>query len=70
MVFRFLDGQIDGFSRNESVGEDFLDGRESDAPAIIPVSHGHAQGVHVQTLIHNVSGLSCQFYEVIKIGSS
>lgn len=70
VVFSFLDSQIDGFSWDKPVGEDFLDGGKSDTPAVISMSHSYGQGIHIQTLVHNVTSLGGQFDEVIKVSSS
>ncbi len=70
VVLWFLDSQIDGFSWDEPVGEDFLNGWKGHSLAVIPVSHGHWENVYEETFVHDVPSLGGECDEVIEVMSS
>ena len=70
MVLSLLDGQVDALRGDESVGEDFLDGGKSDSPAVITMNDGHGESIGEETLIYDISCLSCEFDEVLEVSGS
>ena len=68
--FSFFDGQVDGFSGNEPVREDFLDRWKSDTLTVIPVNDSDRENVSEETFVHDVTCLCRQLDEIIEIGGS